>query len=199
MTLAGSYCPTSLNPSDPAYGSFNFACAFNGYLFVSHDTMPPDGAKSYTELTINRALTSRAETFLRGHLSDMPRVVLARELSVWGFGNQNFQLSLAVSEGRVRGYEQAGRILYWVLLPFAILGSVALARSSWKRFLIVIVPLVVVALNSAVFYGSTRMRVAAEPSLAVLAAIGVVAVATWISRPTDPLGHVSAEMTSVQS
>ncbi len=185
VTLAGSYCPASVDPSDAAYGSFNYACAYNEYVFVARHTRPPNGAKSYTELTINQALTSRSEAFARGHLGDLPRLVLARELSVWGFGNQDYQLSLAVAEGRVRGYDQAGRILYWVFLPLAVLGAVELARSSWRRFLIVIVPLAVVALNSAIFYGSTRMRVAAEPSLAVLASIGVVVVATWLRRSTD--------------
>jgi hypothetical protein len=176
VTLAGSYCSATFNPRDPTYGSFNVACAVYGFASAAHHT------KSNTELTINRALTSRAETFTRGHLSDMPRVVLARELSVWGFGNQSYQLSLAVAEGRVRGYEQAGMILYWVSLPFVIVGAVVLARLSWRRFVIVTVPLVVVALNSAIFYGSTRMRMAAEPSLAVLASFGIVATLTWIGR-----------------
>jgi hypothetical protein len=115
-------------------------------------------------VTLNQAETTGAVDFARGHLSQMPGVVLARELSVWGFGNQDYQLPLAVAEGRVRGVERAGRILYWVLLPFVIFGAVVLARSSRRRFIIVTVPLVLLAVNSAVFYGSTRMRVAAEPS-----------------------------------
>lgn len=62
-----------------------------------------------------------------------------------------------------------------MLLPFAILGIVVLARSSRRSFVVITVPLAVVALNSAIFYGSTRMRIAAEPSLALLASIGIVA------------------------
>ena len=45
-----------------------------------------------------------------------------------------------------------------------------------------VVPIVVVVLNVAVTYGSTRFRVAAEPTLAVLAAVGLVAVARSVRR-----------------
>ena len=168
VTLAGSYCPATFNPDDPSYGSFNTYCAINQFA---------DATKPASELTINRALTTGAESFARDHLSDMPGVVLARERSVWGFGNQDFQLSLAVAEGRVRGYEQAGTILYWISLPFVIVGLAALAKISWKELIVIAAPLVVVAVNAAVFYGSTRMRTAAEPSLAVLTALGIVV--TW--------------------
>lgn len=101
---------------------------------------------------------------------------------MWGFGNQEYQLFLAAAEGRVQAYEQAGRILYWVLLPFVVLGTVVLTRHSRRRLVVILIPIAVVALNSAISYGSTRMRMAAEPSLAVLAAIGVVAAVTLAMR-----------------
>jgi 4-amino-4-deoxy-L-arabinose transferase-like glycosyltransferase len=180
ITLAGSYCPAALNQDNSAYGSFNYACAIGEYIFLLKHTRPPNGARSYTELTINQTAASQAETFARNHLNDMPRLVLARESSVWGFGNQSFQLSLATAEGRVTGYERVDMILYWALLPFVILGLAVLARLSWKRLVVVSVPLVVVSLNSAIFYGSTRMRMAAEPSLAILAAVGIVAATSFV-------------------
>jgi 4-amino-4-deoxy-L-arabinose transferase-like glycosyltransferase len=180
VTLAGSYCPATLNPNNSDYGSFNTGCAVGEYIFLIKHTRPAGGAKAYTELTLNQAATSRAETFALGHLNDMPGLIVARELSVWGFGNQDFQLSLATAEGRIPSYERAGRIVYWVLLPFVILGMAVLVRLSWKRFLVVAAPLVVVGLNSAIFYGSTRMRTAAEPSLAILAAVGLVAAVSFV-------------------
>ena len=189
VTLAGSYCPAALNPNDSSYGSFDTACAIDEYIFLIKHTRPPDGAKAYTELTLNRAATSQAETFALDHLNDMPGLIVARELSVWGFGKQDFQLSLATAEGRIPSYERAGRIVYWVLLPFVILGMAVLFRLSWKRFVVVAAPLVVVALNSAMFYGSTRMRTAAEPSLAVLAAVGVVAAVSFVVDHRHQLSH----------
>jgi hypothetical protein len=41
VRLDGYYCPAALNPSDPAYGGFNFTCAFNTAAFVIRDTKPP--------------------------------------------------------------------------------------------------------------------------------------------------------------
>ena len=138
---------------------------------------PPDKASGWTELSLDRALTNSAESYARAHLSALPRVVLAREESTWGLGNQGFQLALAVYGGRNRAYEQLGGILYWISVPFALFGAVVLARRSRARFLVVIVPIAVVVLNVALTYGDTRFRVAAEPSRVVLAAIGAVALA----------------------
>ena len=67
-------------------------------------------------------------------------------------------------------------VLYWVFIPFVLLGMVVLARASWRRFVIVMVPIFGVAINVAIFYGSARFRVAAEPSLMVLVAVGIVTV-----------------------
>lgn len=53
----------------------------------------------------------------------------------------------------------------WVLLPFDILGIAVLVRMSRRRSVVVGVPLWR-SLNSAMFCRSTRMRSAAEPSLA---------------------------------
>jgi hypothetical protein len=38
------------------------------------------------------------------------------------------------------------------------------------------VPAIIVTLNTAVIYGETRFRAGAEPSLALLAAVGAVAI-----------------------
>jgi xanthosine utilization system XapX-like protein len=61
-----------------------------------------------------------------------------------------------------------------------ILGTVILARRSRVLCFVMVAPLLVVAVNSAIFYGSTRMRMAAEPSLAVLGALGIVAAARMV-------------------
>jgi hypothetical protein len=77
-------------------------------------------------------------------------------------------------------YELIGRALYWVFLPFVAFGAVLLARRSPRRFLVVMVPVIVAVVTVALVYGSTRMRVVAEPSLAVLAATGAVTAARWL-------------------
>lgn len=180
LTLAGSYCTNTFDPSDITYGSFNGDCADGTAAVFIRWEKPPDNATAWTELSLDRALTSSSEHFARTHLSEMPRVILAREASTWGLGNHQFQLDLAVYQGRNRTYEQLGWILTWVLVPFAITGCVVLGLRSRRRLVIMLVPIVVVIVNVAVTYGSPRLRVAAEPSLAVLASVGVVAIARRI-------------------
>jgi hypothetical protein len=177
LTLAGSYCNSTFDPKDPTYGSFNGGCADgSGAVFIKY-VQPPNRTLGWTELALDRSLTSSSETYARQHLGQLPGVVLAREASTWGLGNHTYQLDLAVAGGRNRTYEELGWITYWILLPFVLVGGVVLVKRSWRRFTIMVVPIVVVALNVAITYGSTRFRIAAEPTLAVLAAVGLVAVA----------------------
>ncbi len=175
-TLEGSYCNNTFDPANPEYGSFSGGCADLGAFLVLY-ARPPDPKTGWTEITVDRALTSDAETYARQHLRQLPGVVLAREASTWGLGNHTTQLDIAVAEGRNRTIEQLSWILYWILVPFVLVGAVVLAKTSWRRLIIMAAPIVVVAINVAITYGSTRFRVAAEPSLAVLAAVGMAAVA----------------------
>ena len=70
-----------------------------GSLFLVYGK-PPDRAQGWTELALDRALTQHAKGCALSHLGVLPRVVLAREESAWGLGNQNVLLSLADAEGR---------------------------------------------------------------------------------------------------
>ncbi len=180
LTLAGSYCAYTFNSADPSYGSFNGLCPLDGAEYVVHYKKPPNGASQWTELALDRQLTHDSEQFAIHHLSALPRVIVAREAATWGLGNHSYQLALANAEGRNETYEQAGWIVYWVMAPFVVIGGVVLARRSWRPLAILVAPLGVVAVNAAIVYGSTRLRIAAEPSLAVLAATGGIATANRI-------------------
>ena len=180
-TLLGSYCSSAFDRANPAYGSFSAGCAIGFAAILRADVKPPDRAQGWTELSLDRATTESAKQYALSHLGDLPRVVLAREASAWGLGNQNFQLQLAEAEGRNRTSELVGKAIYWVLVPFVIIGAITLARRSPRRFVVVVVPIAVAVLTVALTYGSTRLRVVAEPSLAVLAALGLVCVIHWLS------------------
>jgi asparagine N-glycosylation enzyme membrane subunit Stt3 len=67
----------------------------------------------------------------------------------------------------------------YLLVPFAIGGAVVLRRRG-QPLRILLVPVVFVTLVAALSYGSTRFRVAAEPAIVVLAAVGVAAL--WDRR-----------------
>ncbi len=188
FTLSGSYSTDTLSPSSPDYGSFDNNAQFADTVIIEAYEKPPDHAKHWTEVTLTNALGSGARTYAREHLSDLPGVMLAREGRVWGVFAPGSQLTFDATEDLTgaRGPKQAGQILNWVLLPFAVLGAVLLGTRSRRRLLVMLIPVVVVAINAAAFYGSTRLRVAAEPSIDVLAAIG----AQWlggriVSRETE--------------
>ena len=180
LTLSGSYSPATFSPSSPDYGGFSNNSQFGAAAIIVAFEKPPDHAKRWTETTLSNALGTGATTYARAHLSDLPGVVLAREGRVWGVFAPGSQLAFDTSEDLTGapGPKQAGQILNWVLLPFAILGAVLLGMRSRRRLVVILIPIVVVALNAAAFYGSTRIRVAAEPSIDLLAAIG----ALWLGR-----------------
>jgi hypothetical protein len=74
-------------------------------------------------------------------------------------------------------------VLYPTLL-LAIIGSVALWRRRQRSTLwVLLVPAIVVTIGSALTYGQTRFRAAAEPSLAILAAVAVIATVRMFREP----------------
>lgn len=176
ITLAGSYCLPTFSPKSPDFGGFDDNCQFGDAAVVVTEIRPPNHARSWTESALNGELGGLARGFALNHLGDLPGVVLAREGRTWGVYAPGTELNYDVSEdgNGAPGPKEAGQVLNWVLLPLAMLGGVRLAKRSRRRFLIIAVPIMVVAINAAVFYGSTRIRTAAEPSIALLAAIGAV-------------------------
>ncbi len=174
-TLAGSYCTDSFNPASPTYGAFSGSCATALGAFIITYEKPPDRKTGWTEASLSSALTSDAEKYARGHLGQMPRVIAAREAATWDLDYSN-DLTVAAEEGRNATVEQISFVLFWVLAPFVVVGAIVLARSSWRRLVVILAPVLVVVINVGLTYGSTRFRMAAEPSLTVLAAMGLTAV-----------------------
>jgi Dolichyl-phosphate-mannose-protein mannosyltransferase len=201
FTLSGSYSQDTFSPPSPEYGSFDEDNQFAAVVYIVKYEKPPDHAGHWTEATLSDAIGNGATSYARGHLSDLPGVVLAREGRAWGLYAPGNQLHYDVTEdlNGAAGPKEAGQIMNWVLLPFACLGVIQLARCSKRRLIVALVPIVVVALNAAVFYGSTRLRVAAEPSIDVLASIGLLwAVASGAHR-ARAVGRPYAAGPSVRS
>jgi hypothetical protein len=73
-------------------------------------------------------------------------------------------------------------------LVLAIAGIVVLwrRRQRWNCW-VLLVPAIAVTIGSALTYGQTRFRAAAEPSLAVLAAVALIAAIRWTTSRSD--GH----------
>jgi hypothetical protein len=180
LTLIGSYCPSTFNPHSPTFGGFDGVCADGTAAFFIKNVKPPAGATQWNEVEIDHQLTHTAEDFARRHLGQLPRIAAAREVSTWALTGQGFQLAIAVEGGRNATFEKLGGAVYWILAPFVLGGIAILATRSWRRLLVLLGPVVAVIMIVAVTYGDTRFRVLAEPSLALLAAVGIVAALQWI-------------------
>ncbi len=174
-TLTGSYCADTFRSGD-AYGGWSLLCAFGAAAGV-----PRDPGRVQTEAEIDGHLRTTARRFADDHRSELPGVAAARVGRTWGLFHSGDQLRFDVSEGRPRSWQTAGQYVGWVLLVLAVVGAALLPRRDWRRWWVVAMPIVAVTISAAVIYGSTRMRISAEPSIALLAAFGVVATARrWV-------------------
>ncbi len=126
LTLSGSYSPATLSPSSPDYGGFDNNSQFGETAVIVTYEKPPNRARSWTERTLTDALTKEATTYARGHLSDLPGVMLAREGRVWGVYAPGTELKFDVTEddNGGAGPKQAGQIIE--------LGAAA-AGGSWRH------------------------------------------------------------------
>ncbi|MHB1530528.1 MAG: ArnT family glycosyltransferase [Acidiferrobacteraceae bacterium] len=190
LTLAGSYSAATFSPKSPVYGGFDNNSQFGTAAVIVAYENPPNHARHWTELTLSNAMSHSAISYALKHLSDLPGVLAAREGRVWGVYAPGAELNFDVAEDGTgaRGPKQVGQIMNWVLLPFCLIGAVWLARRSRKRMIIVAAPILAVAITAAAFYGSTRLRVAAIPSIAVLASIGALSVIAGVRTRANWLG-----------
>ncbi len=185
-TWAGAYTPATFSPANPLYGSFDGAAQYADTYISLKWGKPPGGAKAWTELTLESAVGHAGMAFARSHLSDLPGVVLAREGRLWDVYAIGSQLQYDDSEegGQVPGFFVAGQFVEWISIPLAIAGGIVLGRRSRRHVVVIVTPVVVAALSAAVFYGTTRLRVVAEPSLFLLASIALVSAFHWLRRLT---------------
>jgi hypothetical protein len=161
VTLSGSY-NNAVFRSGPRFG---------GWQLTWGATAPGRLDSRENPVAADRVLVRHAGDYARDHVGKLPLVVTARVGRLWGVYHTGDQLAFDVAEGRERRWQEAGQYFHWLLLPCAIFG---IALVDNRRWLLILGPIVLVTMNAAVFYGSTRMRVAAEPSLALFAAFGIV-------------------------
>ena len=160
LVLLGANC-------EPAYRGTNV-----GYWIVDcAATVRPPGDAS----VVNAAQRQVARDFIRANAGRLPAVVAARLGRTFGVYRPGQMVRFATQEGRARVASYAGLVLYYALVPLAVVGARRLRRDRVE--LAPLLSLVVItALTTATSYGSFRFRVPAEVTLVVLAA---VAVASW--------------------
>ena len=139
-----------------------------------------DPAWGENEAVISGHQRQRALDYATDHAGRVPAVVGVRVLRVWDLWRpRKFALFESQIADRHLRAQQAAQIALYVLAPFAVFGALTLRRRR-ERLRILLVPIVFVTLVAALSYGSTRFRVAAEPAVVVLAAVGIVGL--WERR-----------------
>jgi hypothetical protein len=157
----------------PALGAWSFDCA--------SDPEVPNADRS----TIDKQLRDEAIEYARDHMDRWPVVVAARFGRAWALYDPIEQLKFdRFAENRPLGASRAGLASYYVIAAGAVAGAVVLRRRGVPSFPLV-AGLVNVAVTVVLFYGSTRFRAPAEPSLVLLAAVAADAVLSR-RRPAEP-------------
>jgi 4-amino-4-deoxy-L-arabinose transferase-like glycosyltransferase len=134
-----------------------------------------DPAWGENEAVISGHLRQRAFDYATDHAGRVPAVVGVRVLRVWDLWSpaDASRLEASIADRHIDAQRAAMAALY-LLIPLAVAGAVVLRRRG-EPLGILIAPLVFVTLVAALSYGSTRFRVAAEPSIVVLASLGIAA------------------------
>jgi 4-amino-4-deoxy-L-arabinose transferase-like glycosyltransferase len=120
--------------------------------------------------------------YAKDHAGRLPVAAAVRFLRVWDFWQPRRQVEFA--EGRQRNVEQAGVAMYFLLLPLALYGFLAV-RDPWMRWILVS-PFVMVALTAIGGYGVPRLRHAAEIPLVVLAGIAIPKLWARVAERRSP-------------
>jgi 4-amino-4-deoxy-L-arabinose transferase-like glycosyltransferase len=159
--LAGANCDATYHGA--LIGQWDFGCI-----------PPPVHANEALEA---ERLRDRGLSYARHHAGRLPVVVAARlGRSFELFRPREQARQEAFFEGRNLRVEQAGVACYYALMLLAAYGVVVLRRRDgpWR---ILLAPVALVVFVTVISYGFTRLRVAAEPALVVLAAVALDAVA----------------------
>ena len=119
--------------------------------------------------------------YIDHHEGRLPLVVLARIGHVWDLYRPYQMAQVETGEGRPLADSIAGLIVYYALLPCAVVGVVILRRRRITQWYL-LVPFGVVTVISALDSGITRFRAPAEVCLVVLAAPGLVLLVQAIGR-----------------
>jgi 4-amino-4-deoxy-L-arabinose transferase-like glycosyltransferase len=155
VTLAGANCAATYHGRD--IGSFTTSC-------IAPPSFPGDEARQAGRYR------SDGFSYAGDHLGRVPIVVAVRVLRLWGL-YQPTRLAYD-AQNRSRGVQEAGVLVSYVLIPFAIFGAIVLRRRREPVF-ILLAPVLLVTITCALTYGGLRLRQAAEVPLVVLAAVGL--------------------------
>lgn len=196
--------PVSNNSGSVARGA-NCDLAYHGQftgLWVTNvgdvggDQVDPAG-RCFSGFTIHRGFTeadSAAELrregqhYLRAHLGEVPRVVVARLGRTVGLYRFDQSANFSAAEGRDGDLDRLGTRLFQVVALVALVGAVGPWRRGGAR-LVLLAPIAAVTITVAATYGSLRFRTVVDPIVVLLAVLATVDIARWVMdyrRPPCP-------------
>jgi 4-amino-4-deoxy-L-arabinose transferase-like glycosyltransferase len=120
--------------------------------------------------------------YLRAHLSRLPVVLVARVGRTLDLYDVRSSVHGDVGEERERLATWAGVVSFWLLAPLAAFGAVRLRR---LHLAVLLLPILVVAITTVVFYGGHRIRASAEPVIVILAAFALGQWSRTVKRAAD--------------
>jgi 4-amino-4-deoxy-L-arabinose transferase-like glycosyltransferase len=145
----------------------------------------------FNEAEISSRQRDKGLRYLRDHAGRLPLVAAARILRTWSiypFDPVAKVRYTALSLQRRKKVEWPTFLMAWAVMALAVAGALDLRRrGAWLAPLLA--QLVMVTIVSAAFYGDVRFREAADVSLVVLGAAGLLALAgRWRGRrsPATP-------------
>jgi len=170
--LVGANCPRTYYGNEVGF--------WNIYCVPLH--RPPGDLSVASDRDRTKALD-----YARSHAGRLPVVVLARVGRLLGVYAPGQLVSYTVGEGRPRWASYLGLVTFLLFLPLAVVGGRRLRRLRepiWP----LLAPVVVVVVAAALVYGTPRFRAPAEPSVVVLASVGVAALLArrwpaWVPEP----------------
>ena len=183
-TVVGANCPDTY--AGPRMGGFSHRCWLLSGLV-------PGISDQHNAVDRSRALQRIGVEYASDHASRLPVVAVARFARGWGVYASQDALTYDIIEDRNPGWQRAGQYVHWVLLSLALVGAVLLPRRSWSRWLVPLAPVVTTSVVFVLFYGSTRFRSGAEPSIALFAAAGVVGLAARFWPDSSEAGSIGGD------
>jgi 4-amino-4-deoxy-L-arabinose transferase-like glycosyltransferase len=112
---------------------------------------------------------SEGASYVGDHLGRLPVVLAVRLLRTWDLYQPRRMVRFA--EGRWVRADQAGVVVYYLLLPLAIAGGWFLRRG--RDLPVLLAPVALVVVLSLIGYGIPRFRAPAEITIVVLAALAI--------------------------
>ena len=151
-------------------GSWSFEC-----ILVAAALTDSSIGSGTSEAQAYRRWSKVGTDYISDHKGELPRVVAVRLARTWGLWDPRNQVAFDAKEGRDRFWQLVGYVMFFGFVLLAGPGLVALRRQRRAIWPLCSVA-VLVTLVTIISYGSTRLRVAAEPALLVAAATGAVSL-----------------------